>query len=306
MSSREAVLTLPPLPAGQDLVSTTDTLLSGVHFPPHTAVEDLAHKALAVNLSDLAAMGARPLGVQVQVHDSRDPAEWSTAVCAALGERARALSLACGIGAARLGARGLSVLALGHVASQQALTRSGARAGDEIWISGTLGEAGAGLVLRMNPEDGSGATGSELHRTLCDRLQRPEPRLALGQALVGVAHSAIDVSDGLVGDLGHILERSRVAAELWLEALPLSDALLAYAGPQRARELALCAGDDYELCFTAPATAHARVLAAASCSATTVRVIGRIQEGSGLRLLHADGTPEPVPQAYQHFREHGQ
>ena len=188
------------------------------------------------------------------------------------------------------------VLALGAVPAGQALRRDGARDGDALWVSGTLGDAGGALALLSAP-----TRDDEAHSTLLGRLRRPTPRLALGRALRGIATSAIDVSDGLTGDVGHLCERSGLAARIESTLLPISNALRDAFAARRAEQLALTAGDDYELCFTAPVARSNAVIAAARDVATPVTRIGAMCVGDSVQIRDRHGQWRPAPDAYQHF-----
>jgi len=288
----------------QTLAITKDLLVAGVHFFPDTDPVALGHKALAVNLSDLAAAGARPrcflLGLALPSAD----AGWLEAFSRGLfaladahdcslvgGDTTRAAPLG-----QESGTLGLSITAIGTVDRQHYAGRAGARPGDEIWVSGALGGAALGLALLR----GELALPPAQRAACLQRLERPEPRVALGLALRGLATAALDVSDGLLGDLGHILHRSGVGAQVQWPALPLEPALQALP-LARQQQCALAGGDDYELLFTAPAAAHAAVAALAS-PALALCCIGRIEALPGLRLVDAAGGPiDTTLHAYDHF-----
>lgn len=288
----DAALLRPP--PGQVLAVTVDSLLAGVHFPQDTPPAEIGYKALAVNLSDLAAMGAEPAWATLAISLPGDDEDWLSAFSAgffALAER-HAVQLVGGD--TTCGPLAITVQLQGFVPPGAALTRSGARPGDHIYVTGTLGDAGAGLAIAQGRLSLAGPAAE----TLLHRLWRPEPRVAAGLALRGVANAAIDVSDGLAQDLGHILAASGVGAELEVAVLPLSDALLA-AGLAQPWRLAVSAGDDYELCFTAPASAEPGLLAALDCPLTR---IGRITAEPGQRWLDADGSPcAPPPRGWDPF-----
>ena len=288
---------LAPAP-GRQLAISSDMLVEGRHFVSTVAPDRLGHKALAVNLSDLAACGARPLAFTLSL-------ALPAADEAFLAPFARGLfALADRHGCELIGGdttRGpvttISITVFGEVASGTALLRSGARAGDDLWISGSLGDARLALeVLR-----GTAAVSGDAFARIRRAMEEPTPRVDLGRALVGVASSAIDVSDGLAGDLGHVLRASGVGATVELAALPRS-ADLAAQGEALQRECLLSGGDDYELAFTAPAARRDAVDAAARASATPVTRIGRIDAGSGLRVVDAAGRETIGPVAsFDHF-----
>lgn len=282
------------VPAGQELVVTTDTLVNGRHFPEDAAPYDIGWKALAVNLSDLAAMGAQArwvtLALTLPDSDEKFLRGFSEGFFA-LAER-EGVSLIGGD--TTRGPLAITVTALGLVPAGAALRRNGAQPGDDIYVSGSIGDAGLGLrlVLQQWADDLPAAAADFVLR----RLHRPEPRLALGAALRGLASSCLDVSDGLAQDLGHVLAASEVGAELDLESLPLSAALAA-VDPAFADVLALTSGDDYELLFTAAATQREKIAALQPAC----RRIGRITAQRGLRLRR-DGTDLNLPLAgFQHF-----
>lgn len=286
---------------GRELVVTQDALVAGVHFPADETPEAIAAKALRVNLSDLAAMGASPLAylMTLALPDHADLA-WLERFCATLHEeQARwRIALAGGDTVATPGPLTLSITALGTVAAGRFLSRAGARPGDRVFVSGSIGDAALGLAaLRGELPDLAAAD----RQALVARLRLPEPRLALGRALVGVAGATIDVSDGLVADAGHLCEASAVAIVIDAAAVPLSPAARAVvaAAPGRLAGL-LAGGDDYELVFTA-ADADA-VAAAAGRAEVPVRCIGRVENGSGVTVIAPDGAELAIQRpGYRHF-----
>lgn len=285
---------LQPAP-GQQLAVSTDMLIEGRHFLPDVDPFALGHKALAVNLSDLAAMGAEPLAFTLALalppERARDSA-WLQALSDGLLALAAANRCPLVGGDTTAGPLNLCLTVFGQVPAGQALRRSGAQADDELWVSGTLGDA----RLALDALQGRIALPPQALATARRRLERPTPRLALGRALRGIATSAIDLSDGLLGDVGHILAASRVGA--CIEADVATDLIAARAVLESAgaifdlkyrRRLALAGGDDYELAFTAPPAARDAVLQASAQAATPVTRIGRIEAAPGLRLLDAAG-----------------
>lgn len=239
---------LRPTP-GRQLAISSDMLVEGRHFFPDVEPAALGHKALAVNLSDLAAMGARPLGFTLALSLPAADDAWLAAF--ADGLHALADAHACPLvgGDTTRGPLNICITVFGEVAPGQALRRDAARAGDDLWLSGRTGEARLALERLLGTDWARMTTGDE---ALCrQRLERPTPRLALGAALAGLAHAAIDLSDGLAGDLGHILAASGVGADIDQTALPVAPALQALPDAQRL-ECLLHGGDDYELLFTAP------------------------------------------------------
>ncbi|GAA0887881.1 thiamine-phosphate kinase [Rhodanobacter soli] len=281
-----AVLAPPP---GKELVVAIDTLVEGVHFPPGTAAADIGWKALAVNLSDLAAMGASPAWALLALTLPSADAAFVEGFAEGFAKLAQPHRLALVGGDTTRGPLTVSVAVHGFVPPGQALTRAGARVGDAVLVTGTLGDAAAGLhALQHPPRDDDGRTG--LRGFLVERLNRPTPRLAVGTALRGQATACVDVSDGLLADLGHICAASGVAAEIEATLLPRSSALLELYDDTTALHFALSGGDDYELCFTVPAARVAELqagLARLGCGATK---IGRIVEGDGVRVRAADGA----------------
>lgn len=296
----DAALLRPP--ADQLLAISCDVLNEGVHFLAADPPFDVGWKALAVNLSDLAAMGATPawalLGLSLPAAD----ADWLDAFLDGFMALAALHGVALVGGDTTRGPRSIAVTVHGFVPAEAALRRSGARPGDDLWVTGTLGDAAAGLALALG--DAAADVLRSSHReALSARLRRPTPRIAAGLALRAVAHAAIDVSDGLLADLGHLLAASSVGAELWLDALPASPALATIDAEARWRWQA-CGGDDYELCFSAPVARRDAVAAALAGCATEGRRIGTIVASPGLRALAPDGRQWHPPRAgYQHFAQ---
>ena len=290
---------LRPTP-GCELVACVDTLVGGVHFLPDVAPERLGHKALAVNLSDLAAMGARPRWVLLALTLPDADAAWLRGFATGLGVLARRYDMALVGGDTCRGPLSVSVTLLGEIPEGQGVLRSGAQSGDGIYVSGTLGDAAAGLQAltqgrSLPPTDWA---------VLRERLERPTPRVEIGLALRGLATAAIDLSDGLAADLGHLLEASGCGAHVHAEALPLSATLLRNWGAQEARALAFNAGDDYELCFTLPTEQEPQLRARLATLACPVTRIGVITSESGLTMRDAAGRALPIPAGYAHFRNH--
>ncbi|WP_448141992.1 thiamine-phosphate kinase [Stenotrophomonas bentonitica] len=286
--------------AGEQLVVTADTLNSGVHFPAETPPYDIGWKTLAVNLSDLASMGARPAWCVLALSLPDADPEWVDAFADGFFALADAHDIVLIGGDTTRGPLSLSVTAMGQVAPGTALRRDGARVGDDVWVSGTLGDAavalrawqGGTLDVRRTSDDAQ-------VDFLRQRLARPTPRVALGCALAGVAHAAVDISDGLLADLGHICERSGVGAELDPERLPVSPAARARVGQSHAREAALRGGDDYELCFTAAPAQRTAIDALATRLALPLTRIGEIVPGHAV----STGSDATGPRGYEHFTE---
>ncbi len=284
---------------GNVLAVTTDMLLAGRHFFPDADPEKLGHKALAVNLSDLAAMGARPCWALLAIALPEADDAWLAAFARGFFALADRHGVELVGGDTNRGPLAIAITAIGQVPQAQALRRDGARAGDDVWLSGATGEAALALAhlrgrARLEP------------RALEDclaRLHTPEPRVALGERLRGIASASIDVSDGLLADLGHIAESSAVGAEVALELVPRAAALAACRDETLARACLLAGGDDYELAFTAPAGRRAELEALARELGLRLTRIGRIAAGNaGVRLLDAAGATVPAPAGWDHFR----
>jgi thiamine-monophosphate kinase len=291
---------LVPTP-GCELAAAVDMLVAGRHFVADTDPAGLGHKALAVNLSDMAAMGATPKWALLAgaLPDS-DPA-WLAAFAQGLYALADAHGVDLVGGDTTRGPLNLCVTILGEVPGGAALTRAGARPGDDVYVSGVLGDA----ALAVAAMAGRIALDAPALGACRVRLDRPEPRVALGTALRGVASAAIDVSDGLVGDLGHILERSQAGARIDLAKIPRSATLGAcLRGSTRSAALAclLAGGDDYELCFTAPNAQRGRLEAIARDLALPLTRIGKITAATGLLVRDEQGAPmASLPHAFDHF-----
>lgn len=289
-----AVLDIPP---GQQLVACADTLVAGVHFPVDTAPQDIGWKALAVNLSDLAAMGAAPAWALLALTLPDADGAFVESFAAGFAALARAHDVTLIGGDTTQGPLSITVTVLGMVPAGKALTRAGARVGDAVFMTGTLGDAAGALRLLRDP--GNVAGDAEM---LFAHLNRPQPCVAAGLALRGLASACIDVSDGLLADLGHVCAASGVGAELEIEALPISSALTAAFDPASGREFALAGGDDYELCFTVARAREADMHAALARAGSRATRIGRIVAGSGVRVLDARGNEVAAPRAgWEHF-----
>ena len=282
------------VPANMQLVVAMDTLNAGVHFPEATSPADIGWKALAVNLSDLAAMGATPAWCTLSLSLPEADAAWVDAFLDGFLELAAAYEVALVGGDTTRGPLSVCVTAHGFVEADHALRRSGARVGDEVWTSGTLGDAAAALAQLQ--------AGGVVDPELRARLDRPTPRIALGRALRRIANACIDVSDGLLADLGHVCAASGVGAQIELASLPASAALQSAFDETSRRVLQASGGDDYELCFTAPAAMRSDVEHAAREAGISVARIGRIVEGEGVVALDAGRKPwVPPSTGYAHF-----
>jgi len=287
---------LAPRP-GQHWAVSTDTLVEGRHFLSTVAPDALGHKALAVNLSDLAACGARPVAFTLALTLPRVDERFLRGLSDGLYALAGAHGIELVGGDTTAGPLALCITVMGEVPAGQALRRSGARPGDALWVSGTLGDARLALEVFR----GSVALPGDAFERVRRAMERPEPRVALGQALRGVASAAIDLSDGLLGDLGHVLKASACGATVEVDALPRS-AALAGCPIARQRQCLLTGGDDYELLFTAPAVQDAAVRAAAARAGVAVTRIGFIEAAPGLRLRDgAGGEVQSSEAAFDHF-----
>lgn len=277
---------------GMELVISTDMLVSGTHFLANTDPEDLGWKTLAVNVSDMAAMGAQPRWALLAAALPAATESWIAKFARGFFACADEFGIDVIGGDTTRGPRNFCVTIFGEVPAGQALLRSGARAGDEVWVSGTPGRAALGLAHLQGR-----LVLDEPARTEClAALHRPQPRVALGLALRGLATSAIDVSDGVLADLGHILEESRVSANLCIPGLP---------PPGIERDCRLSGGDDYELVFTTPAARHAEIEALAGRLGLALTCLGIIEGGVSPRLTlsEPDGAAVEIAQlGYDHFR----
>lgn len=343
-----AVVRVPP---DRELVICADTLNAGVHFPLDTAPFDIGWKALAVNLSDLAAMGAQPAWCTLSLSMPADDPAWLDSFLDGFLELAGQHGIALIGGDTTRGPLSIGVTVHGLVEPGRALRRDGAQLGDDIWVSGTLGDAAAALWLMANAgvgaiayagrnaepalaapptqrahprrdETAASATGtaadpprnagdpndpmplnaSAFPANLRERLDRPQPRVAVGLGLVGIAHAAIDISDGLWSDLGHVCTASGLGAVVEVDALPVSPELSQGFATAVRRTLQSSGGDDYELCFTAPASARAQVEAIALQTATALTRIGQMVAGTGVAGINAEDAPwQPGRTGWVHF-----
>jgi len=283
--------------ATESIAVAVDTLVEGVHFPAGLPAEAIGYRALAVNLSDMAAMGAQPRWCTLALTLPQANSAWLEGFATGLFGLAERHSVSLIGGDLTRGPLTVSVQILGTVTASGLLTRAGGHVGDDVYITGTLGDSAAGLALIA---EHAGTRGRE-YAALQERFLWPEPRVAAGRALGRVASAAIDVSDGLVADLGRLCTASGCGATIDAERLPMSAELLSLFPPQTAESYALSGGDDYELCFTAaPAQAQTvdAVLEAAGCRA---RKIGRLVAGDAVQCRR-DGEPfEPGASGYRHF-----
>lgn len=288
-----ALLTVPP---GAQLAVSTDTLVAGVHFPEVCDPFLLGQRALAVSASDLAAMGATPSAFTLALTLPSVEADWLQAFARGLNAMAQRCSLRLVGGDTTRGPLSLTLTVFGHVPAGQALTRSGAHVGDLLCVGGDLGEGAGALALVLNQRTAE----ASVAEALLARYWSPQPQLALGQALRGKATAALDISDGLLADCGHIATASGVRLRIERERLPLSAALLGLLDKRAAQHAALSGGDDYVLAFTLPPDDLADLLGAG----WPIRVIGTVDAGQGIVLIDADGQDvTPLTRGYQHFRE---
>lgn len=284
-------------PPGEALVLVLDTLVEGVHFPRDFPPADIGFRTAATNLSDLAAMGATPLWATLGLTLPQPDVAWVRDFMAGLQAAFHPHGVQLVGGDTTRGPLCLSLQLTGAVPESLAIRRDGARAGDRLFVSGTLGDAAAGLACLSAPEPVTAAT-----HFLRERFARPTARVGLGKALRGLATSGIDISDGLLADLGHLLARSGCGAELRIDQLPLSAALSATLDAESALHHALVGGDDYELCFTLPADTSEAALAALRqhCAVTEIGCI--TAEAGTLRLADAAGpVAMPTDTGYRHF-----
>lgn len=289
----DAALLAPP--PGRQLVVTADTLNNGVHFPRGTSPADVGWKALAVNLSDLASMGAEPAWCTLSLSLPQSDPAWIEGFLDGFLDLAGQHGIALVGGDTTRGPLSIAVTAMGLVEPGRALRRDGARVGDEVWVTGTLGDAAGGLALLDR----------EPVPALRARLDRPTPRVAAGRALAGIATACVDVSDGLLADLGHVCVRSHVAARIDVDALPASAVLREAFGEADRIALQASGGDDYELCFTAQADAGADIGAVSAQLGLRFTRIGRIVAGEGVHPVDAKSQPWSSPRrGYDHFAEH--
>lgn len=289
---------LAPTP-GHELAASTDTMVEGVHFFPDMEPDSLGHKALAVNLSDLAAMGATPKWAMLALTVPKADEAWLEGFARGFFALAAEHNVDLIGGDTARGPRNICVQIMGEVPLGRALRRDGAKVGDDVWVSGHLGDAAAAVAhlkgdLRLR--------GSLLAHCLA-RLNRPSPRVSLGRILVGVANSAIDISDGLIADLRHVCERSGVGAAIEFAAVPCSAELMSLRGQASVTRAILTGGDDYELCFTAPAGRRSGIEALSAQTGLALTRIGRIVAGKGVVVMDEAGKPMSVKDGgFDHFR----
>lgn len=286
------------VPKGREVVLKTDAIIEGVHFFPSDPPPSVAQKALRANLSDLAAKGADPIGyLMTLAMPSRVSTRWLRAFCSGLraDQRTYAISLLGGDTTRTAGPLAVAIAAIGTAPRGKTIRRAGARPGDVLFVSGTVGDAGAGLELLKKKRRGP--------KFLIERFHVPQPRLSLGRALRGLATASIDVSDGLLADLGHIADVSRVCIKVRADEVPLSSALRCVWG-NNARTVvkAATAGEDYEIAFTCRPEHVGRIREAAARAKTRVTKIGTVEKGRGIVLLDSKGKPiKTRRRGYTHF-----
>lgn len=284
---------------GHELAATTDMLVEGVHFFPDVSPLSLGHKALAVNLSDLAAMGATPRWAMLALSLPAADAEWVKAFAAGFFALAERYDVDLVGGDTTRGPRNICVQVMGEVAQGRALRRDGAKPGDDVWVSGHLGDAAAAVAHRK----GELLLREPLLGHCLARLDRPTPRVELGGRLVGLASSVIDLSDGLLGDLGHVCERSGVGAGIGFAQIPCSAELMPLRHHAPVTRAILAGGDDYELCFTAGSGNRSGIDRLAGSLGIALTRIGSIIEGSTVTVLDENGRPMILQEpGFDHFR----
>ena len=284
------------VPSGEQMAISTDTLVAGVHFADPCDPFLLGQRSLAVAVSDLAAMGATPSAFPLALPLPRVTADWLQAYARGLNQMAQSCGVALVGGDTTRGPLSLTMTVFGRVPAGQALTRSGAQPGDLLCVGGNLGNAAGALPLVL----GQRTAEARIAEPLLAHYWSPQPQLGLGQALRGKATSAMDISDGLLADCGHIALASKVGIEVERDRLPLSQSLVDFLGQSDAQVAALSGGDDYVLAFTLPSVELPLLLA----DGWPIHVIGQVVTGQGVKLLDADGKDiTPKTRGYQHFRE---
>ncbi len=285
-----AILSVPP---GHELLVSTDTLVTGVHFPDNASGIVVATRSFAAAVSDLAAMGAEPFAFTGALTMPGVDHGWLSEFSGCLSDLSNEFQLPLVGGNLTKGPLSLTFTVMGLTPPGQSLKRDGAAPGDDIYVSGHPGDAGAGLLLFLAASDD--------YPDLQNCYLNPKPQIELGKRLRSFASAAIDISDGLSADLGHLAKSSRVRAEIDISLLPLSDAILDYAERNKAISLALTAGDDYELCFCAPQSSRSRIEDIALQILKPITRIGSIQEGEGVEFVGTGGDHEFTQAGFRHF-----
>jgi thiamine-monophosphate kinase len=283
------------LDAQGPLAVTVDTLTAGVHFPENFAPHALGHRALAVNLSDIAAMGVEPRWCSLALTLPEIAEDWLTELARGFFDLAEQHGVSLVGGNLSRGPLSISVQLLGTLAGDRFVTRAGARAGDDLYVTGTLGDAAAGLAVLE-----AGEPTSDAARALVERFMYPTPRIAAGRALASLATAAIDISDGLAADIAHLLRRSGRGAVVDIESVPVSEALCGECAAPVALEHALAGGDDYELCFAAERDDAEAIAAAFRDLGLRVSRIGRLTDDASL-IWRRNGAAVDVAGGYRHF-----
>jgi thiamine-monophosphate kinase len=277
------------LDSGYQLVTTTDTLSEGVHFFKNDSPEDIAYKSLAVNLSDIAAMGATAKCFTLALTLPKLDEIWLKQFSQSLKQTSKKYNVSLIGGDTTRGPLNITITMMGVVETSKAIKRSGARNGDNIYVSGEIGDA-ALCLKKIN-------AGERPHKAELIKLNRPIPRIELGSALKGIANSCIDISDGLEQDLSHIIKASKVGAMVDIQELPLSQSMIKYIESNDDWALPLCGGDDYELCFTAPENFYSEIINIAELCKIKITKIGVINDSKDLKIKGYDGQG----QSYKHF-----
>jgi thiamine-monophosphate kinase len=277
------------LDSGYQLVTTTDTLSEGVHFFKNDSPEDIAYKSLAVNLSDIAAMGATAKCFTLALTLPKLDEIWLKQFSQSLKQTSKKYNVSLIGGDTTRGPLNITITMMGVVETSKAIKRSGARNGDNIYVSGEIGDA-ALCLKKIN-------AGERPHKAELIKLNRPIPRIELGSALKGIANSCIDISDGLEQDLSHIIKASKVGAMVDIQELPLSQSMIKYIESNDDWALPLCGGDDYELCFTAPENFNSEIINIAELCKIKITKIGVINDSKDLKIKGYDGQG----QSYKHF-----
>ncbi|UXI00677.1 thiamine-phosphate kinase [Photobacterium sp. TY1-4] len=307
VSRRDVVLpigddcALLAVPVGSQLAVSTDTLVAGTHFLAEADPAKVAHKALASNLSDLAAMGATPAWVSLALTMPEPDEVWLAGFCQGFFALAEYYNVQLVGGDTTKGPLSITITVHGFVPQGEALTRSGANSGDWVYVTGNLGDSAAGLALVLGQQQ---VADPQLRDCLLARHYLPQPRILAGQALRGIATAALDISDGLIADLGHILTRSGLAAVIDVEKLPLSPELCRFAPERdRALQLALSSGEEYELCFTVPEQNRGAIDTALAHSGVQATCIGQLRSGQGITLMRGEVPLDWQLHGYDHFAE---
>jgi len=283
---------------GMDLAVSTDTMVQGTHFFPDVNPENLGHKALAVNLSDMAAMGAMPYWAMLALTLPAVDDAWLAAFSKGFFDLAAEFNVSLIGGDTTRGPLSLTVTIMGEVPAGAALRRSGAKAGNDIWVSGNIGDAALAVAHR----NGKLVLAEADYHEAVMRLYEPTPRVGLGQALRGMATAAIDVSDGLLADLGHICRLSGVGATVDAASIPLSAIGARHIASLEGLTAIVAGGDDYELCFTAPANARESIQDLTDMLNIPLTRIGQVRRGKGVSLIGPDGKPLKIDgRGYDHF-----